>query len=74
MARFGCGRLNWAKYKKGRWKRRIMFGLLAAGCGRRWARILIRPADNAHADYSNLNPGSDFDSQWKKVENGSDNA
>jgi hypothetical protein len=56
-----------AKYKKGRWKRRIMFGLLAAGCGGVGA-YFNQAADNAHADYSNLNPGSDFDSQWKKVE------
>jgi len=42
-----------------------MFGLLAAGCGGVGA-YFNQAADNAHADYSNLNPGSDFDSQWEK--------
>jgi PEGA domain len=54
-----------AKHKQ--WTRRLVFGLLAAGCGGVGAYYNQAAAD-AHADYSNLGPGSDFNAQWKKVE------
>jgi hypothetical protein len=55
------------KHSHGRWARRIVFGLLAAGCGGVGA-YFNQAADNAYKDYSALNKTSDFDAQWEKVE------
>jgi PEGA domain. len=56
-----------AEYKHKRWTRRLVFGLLAAGCGGVGA-YYNQAAGNAYSDYSHLNEGSDFHTQWEKVE------